>query len=146
MLSAVRLLSRGGGGWPMTVWLTPDRQPFFGGTYYPARDGDRGGGRPGFLTLLQRLGAAYAEDPDGVARRAAQVTEQVRRLAVRVAASSLPPTRILGKAVAQYRARFDAKHGGFGRAPKFPVPAGLPSIPASACRVKCLAVETAASS
>ncbi len=123
-MQAVRLLTRGGGGWPMTVWLTPDRQPFFGGTYFPARDGERGS-RVGFLSLLGRLRAAYDEDPEGVAQRAAEVTERIRRLARQVSAPSLPPPSILGTAVEQYRGRFDARHGGFGRAPKFPVPAGL---------------------
>ncbi len=50
-MSAVQALT-GGGGWPMTVWLTPDRKPYYGGTYFPARDGDRGS-RIGFLTLLK---------------------------------------------------------------------------------------------
>ena len=123
-MQAVRLLSRGGGGWPMTVWLTPERQPFYGGTYFPARDGDRGT-RVGFLSLLGRLRAAYDEDPAGVAARAAEVTEQIRRLAKHVSAPTLPPPGTLTTAVRQYQSRYDATHGGFGRAPKFPVPAGL---------------------
>ena len=52
-MAAVQALT-GRGGWPMTVWLTPDRKPFYGGTYYPARDGDRGAGI-GFLTLLKKI-------------------------------------------------------------------------------------------
>jgi hypothetical protein len=52
-MSAVQAI-KGRGGWPMTVWLTPDRNPFYGGTYFPARDGDRGSSI-GFLTLLQRI-------------------------------------------------------------------------------------------
>ena len=61
-MTAVQALT-GGGGWPMRVWLTPEREPFFGGTYFPPRDGDRGGGA-GFLTVLQTLA-------DGVRRAAA---------------------------------------------------------------------------
>jgi len=61
-MSAVQALT-GGGGWPMTVWLTPDRKPFFGGTYFPARDGDRGA-RVGFLTLLRQLNAAFTGQAD----------------------------------------------------------------------------------
>jgi hypothetical protein len=123
-MTAVRLLSRGGGGWPMTVWLTPDRRPFFGGTYFPARDGDRGA-RVGFLTLLARLRTTYDEDPDGVARRATEITEQLQRLATRTIAPTMPPAAVLRQASEAYAARFDEQHGGFGGAPKFPVPASL---------------------
>jgi uncharacterized protein YyaL (SSP411 family) len=61
-MSAVQALT-GRGGWPMTVWLTPDRKPFYGGTYFPARDGDRGAGI-GFLTLLKKVNEGYHTKQD----------------------------------------------------------------------------------
>ena len=78
-MSAVQLFLQGRGGWPMTVWLTPDREPYSGGTYFPARDGDRGVS-VGFLTLLQRLKDAYDEQPDRVAEVSSQVAERVRAM------------------------------------------------------------------
>src|SRR5207247_2099384 len=60
-LEAVQAMT-GSGGWPLNVWLTPDRKPFYGGTYFPPRDGVRGA-RTGFLTVLRTLSAIYAPDP-----------------------------------------------------------------------------------
>ena len=65
-MAAVQALT-GSGGWPMSVWLTPDREPFFGGTYFPPRDGARGASH-GFMTILRDIHATYNEDP--AARRA----------------------------------------------------------------------------
>ena len=69
-MSALQELT-GSGGWPMTVWLTADRQPFYGGTYFPPRDGVRGAGT-GFLTVLKKLAVVYHDQPQKVAE-AAQV-------------------------------------------------------------------------
>src|SRR5207249_73093 len=76
-MTAVQTMS-GSGGWPMTVWLTPERQPFYGGTYFPPRDGERGA-RAGFLTLLKKLRDAFDRDPLRVADAAADVAERVRQ-------------------------------------------------------------------
>jgi uncharacterized protein YyaL (SSP411 family) len=112
------------GGWPMTVWLTPDRQPFYGGTYFPPRDGERGVGG-GLLTILQRLREAYDERPDAVAAAAADVAAQVQE-SFTAAAGAAPPDRApLDHAVAGMRRQFDEANGGFGRAPKFPRSAQL---------------------
>ena len=117
-MSAVQALT-GGGGWPMTVWLTPDRKPFYGGTYFPARDGDRGS-RIGFLTLLGRLRQAYAEQPDGIAGQAARLTRAIEQGLgpARDAGSSGPG--VLIEAARFYQGRFDRVHGGMTGAPKFP--------------------------
>ena len=66
-MTAVQALT-GSGGWPMSVWLTPDREPFFGGTYFPPRDGARGA-RHGFLTVLRDVREAYVSDPERVGAR-----------------------------------------------------------------------------
>ncbi|TMA50762.1 MAG: thioredoxin domain-containing protein, partial [Deltaproteobacteria bacterium] len=78
-MTAVQAMS-GSGGWPMTVWLTPERQPFYGGTYFPARDGERGV-RTGFLTMLKTLKEAFDRQPLRVADAAADVAERVRQSA-----------------------------------------------------------------
>jgi uncharacterized protein YyaL (SSP411 family) len=113
-----------GGGWPMTVWLTSDGRPFYGGTYFPPRDGERGV-KIGFLTLLGRLADAYRERSDAVAAAATDVTQRIQLgLDVRPG-DALPGAEALQAAYADLRSRFDAANGGFGRAPKFPRPPEL---------------------
>ena len=85
-MTAVQLLT-GHGGWPMSVWLTPDGQPFFGGTYFPPRDHARGGMR-GFLPVLEEISAVYGGEPE----RVAQATESLTA-AVRAALAPARPTR-----------------------------------------------------
>ena len=119
-MSAVQLFLQGRGGWPMTVWLTPDREPYSGGSYFPARDGDRGVS-VGFLTLLQRLKKAYDEQPDQVADVSARVAEQMRTMLTPEAGDGLLPTAAsLQATAASYRQRFDAVHGGLQSQTKFP--------------------------
>lgn len=118
-MRAVQMLT-GGGGWPMTVWLTPERKPYYGGTYFPARDGDRGA-RVGFLTLLQKLRQAYDQEPDKIAQSAVQITQGIQQaLAGGSSADSLPGPAVLVAAFREYERQFDAMHGGLNRAPKFP--------------------------
>jgi hypothetical protein len=123
-MSAVQIMT-GGGGWPMTVWLTPERKPFFGGTYFPARDGDRGA-RMGFLTLLRRLKEAYTgAQADRVSETSARLAEAIRQnLAPAPGGKELPAAGVLESAAAHYRSRYDGIHGGVAGAPKFP--SGLP--------------------
>jgi hypothetical protein len=118
-MSAVQRMT-GGGGWPMTVWVTPDRKPFFGGTYFPARDGDRGA-RVGFLTLLRQLKEAYGAQAGKVAEVSTRLTEAIRAdLAPESGAQGLPGPSVLESAAAFYRSRFDSAEGGLAGAPKFP--------------------------
>jgi hypothetical protein len=114
-MQAVEMLT-GSGGWPMSTWLTPDRKPFYGGTYFPARS---------FSALLRKLSEMYRESPDRVVETARQLTEQIgRSLGSTDGGGELPPESVLGAAVAHYAANFDPVHGGTSRAPKFP--SGLP--------------------
>ncbi len=118
-MSAVQALT-GSGGWPMTVWLTPDRKPFFGGTYFPAHDGDRGA-RVGFLTLLRQLKEAYTARADKVSETSARLTEAIRQnLAPAPGKKGVPDGRVLEAAAAYYRSRYDSADGGLAGAPKFP--------------------------
>ncbi len=117
-MTAVHMLT-GRGGWPMTVWLTPDRSPFYGGTYFPPRDGVRG--QPtGLLTLLSRLQAVYHQEPSHVATVAQNLTQSIRAALVPEASAEHPTQTALTQATEQFTARFDTQYGGFGRAPKFP--------------------------
>jgi uncharacterized protein YyaL (SSP411 family) len=116
-MSAVQRMT-GRGGWPMSVWLTPDREPFYGGTYFPARDGDRG--RPvGFLSLLDRLHRLYETDPDRVVRQAAEIVNNIRRDLTPVV-GDLPGSALLHDAVARFAQVYDGRWGGRRGRPKFP--------------------------
>ena len=88
-MTAVQALT-GSGGWPMSVWLTPDREPFFGGTYFPPRDGARGA-RHGFLTVLRDVHEAYASDPARVGRATAALVGAVRTRMEATARRPRPP-------------------------------------------------------
>jgi uncharacterized protein YyaL (SSP411 family) len=119
-MTAVQAMT-GRGGWPMSVWLTPDRAPFYGGTYFPARDGDRGT-RTGFLTLLANIKQQYDEHPDKAESLGRQLTERIRRSMAPMAGSgdALPDATSFVKAAGFYKGQFDPVWGGTRRAPKFP--------------------------
>jgi uncharacterized protein YyaL (SSP411 family) len=119
-MTAVQLLT-GGGGWPMSVWLTPDREPFFGGTYFPPRDGARGAGR-GFLGILEELADLWARDPGRVKAATGSLTDAVRAALSPSGppAAASPGAGPIVAAVAQVSQLFDDRHGGLRRAPKFP--------------------------
>ncbi len=117
-MSAVQMLT-GRGGWPMTTWLTPDGRPFYGGTYFPARDGDRGT-RKGFLTLLRELRQTYDEQPETIASQAKKIVERVRRSMAPPAGGSLPDEASLKLATSLYTSNFDPVNGGRRQRPKFP--------------------------
>jgi len=120
-MTAVQALT-GGGGWPMSVFLGADREPFFGGTYFPARDGDRGQAR-GYLSILQEIAALWERDPARV-RNAADALSNAVRVALAgaeaEAAKDLPGSAPIEKAVRFFEGVFDPVHGGVNRAPKFP--------------------------
>ena len=114
-------LMRGSGGWPMTVVMTPDRKPFFGGTYFPARDGDRGNAM-GFLTILRRLKEAFEQDPQQVVQAANAITMRLKQASLPRPPSGVPDAKALVAIAQVFFQEFDETFGGFGRAPKFPRP------------------------
>jgi len=123
-MNAVQVLT-GAGGWPLSVFLTPELQPFFGGTYFPPQDGP---GRPGFPGLLQQLQGVWVERREQAHRSAAHLTEQLRRIAGGLVEGQ--GTERVGRAevargASELTQRFDARWGGFGSAPKFPPDGGL---------------------
>jgi uncharacterized protein YyaL (SSP411 family) len=121
-MKAVQMMT-GHGGWPMTVFLTPELRPFYAGTYFPPVDR---GGMPGFPRVLEALARAFREEPDKVAERGAHVVEllQGEPQASQVAAAELSDAGLRETAEALARA-MDAEYGGFGRAPKFPASLAL---------------------
>jgi hypothetical protein len=119
-MTAVQLLT-GGGGWPMSVWLTADREPFFGGTYFPPRDGARAGMR-GFLSVLEEVATIHAGAPGRVRAATGSLVAAVRTAlaAAGAPADQLPGLAPVEQAVAQLGRLFDPVNGGLRGAPKFP--------------------------
>jgi uncharacterized protein YyaL (SSP411 family) len=119
-MTAVQLLT-GHGGWPMSVWLTADGEPFFGGTYFPPRDGVRGPSR-GFLSLLEELSAIHGGEPEKVARATASLTAAVREALAPGGrpGEALPGLEVIDGAVEGWLRLLDPVHGGVRGAPKFP--------------------------
>ena len=107
----------GGGGWPMSVWLTPERKPFYGGTYYPPVDAH---GRPGFLSVLTQIAKAWAGDRAKVVEASEKVVEQLREQLERGAKQAVElDAGDVENGFYNFRRMFDSEHGGFGGAPKF---------------------------
>src|SRR4051812_21835480 len=123
-MAAVQALT-GWGGWPMSVWLTPDREPFFGGTYFPPRDGARGASH-GFMTILRDIRDTYEKDRARVGRASAALVNAVRsRIEAGAAATGAPAAgqpapSLIGDTLTAFKRLFDDRDGGLRRAPKFP--------------------------
>jgi uncharacterized protein YyaL (SSP411 family) len=111
----------GHGGWPMTVVLTPDRKPFFAGTYFPKQSRFQ---RPGMMELIPQLAEAWAEKRDQILESAEQITTHLAEMNAGTAGPALTE-ETLHLAHSQLVSRFDAKQGGFSQAPKFPTPQNL---------------------
>ncbi|HEY7692060.1 MAG TPA: thioredoxin domain-containing protein [Gaiellaceae bacterium] len=107
----------GQGGWPMTVFLTPAGEPFFGGTYFPPASRH---GLPGFREVLAAVSQAYRERRADVTRSATQLVEAVRSSSDPAPSAEPLTGSVLSEAVRGLRRSFDVGHGGFGGAPKFP--------------------------
>ena len=114
----------GSGGWPMSVFLTPERKPFFGGTYFPP---DNRYGRPGFGAILQSLAQAWRQDRARVEQSGAQVIEQLKELSLPRSGDGEAGSGkdALDAAFQSFERAFDPRLGGFGGAPKFPRPSVL---------------------
>jgi uncharacterized protein YyaL (SSP411 family) len=116
-MDAVVAFNRGQGGWPMTVFLTPEGEPFFGGTYYPPEPRH---GMPSFPQVLVALAEAWREQRDALVQQAEAMVGALRESA-QIAPSSEPLTASLfADAIGVLRTQFDERWGGFGQRPKFP--------------------------
>jgi uncharacterized protein YyaL (SSP411 family) len=120
-MAAVQALT-GQGGWPMSVFLTPDLRPFTGGTYFPPDDRY---GRPGFARVLQSVAEWWRTRRGDIDRAAVDLTEVLQGLGQLAPAEGELRPELLRHAVNQLAHAFDPRHGGFGRAPKFPHPMDL---------------------
>jgi uncharacterized protein YyaL (SSP411 family) len=120
-MTAVQMLT-GQGGWPMSMFLTPDLEPFYGGTYFPPDDRY---GRPSFKRLLQHLIEVWQNRRADVDAQAKQLSEGVRQSTLLEPGSGPLDTSHLRRVLAQLQRRFDPTFGGFGDAPKFPHPIEL---------------------
>lgn len=111
----------GQGGWPMTVFLTPEGQPFFGGTYFPPAPRY---GMPGFSQVLQSVAMAWRDRREEVHRSASQIIDHLKATSQisKITGSRTFSSDLLGMALQQLADRFDSKWGGFSPAPKFPQP------------------------
>ncbi len=125
-MQAVQALTQSG-GWPMTVFLTPDGRPFYGGTYFPPRDHRYGGQvMPGFPRVLLSMAEVYQQRRQDVEEQATQIADFLKqRSAAPLRARGIGPTEtvpleVLSNASQALASEFDSVHGGFGNAPKFP--------------------------
>ena len=112
----------GGGGWPMSVWLTPDLKPFIGGTYFPPEDRY---GQPAFQKVLERIATAWKQDHDKLVEQGSKIVEALRESQSTGTVEAELDGSILDAAYQQLDRSFDPKEGGFGSAPKFPRPVTL---------------------
>ncbi|MED1490211.1 thioredoxin domain-containing protein [Bacillus smithii] len=108
----------GQGGWPLTVFLTPDKKPFYAGTYFPKNSQY---GRPGMMDILPQLHQAYHQDPERIADIGSRLVEALKEEAGRKSEGEVTEEAI-HKGFQQLAAKFDSLYGGFGEAPKFPSP------------------------
>jgi uncharacterized protein YyaL (SSP411 family) len=109
-MDAVQAMS-GRGGWPMTVFLTPDGHPFYGGTYFP---------KPNFLNLMAAIDDVWVNRPEDVSQNVEALGNAIRRTAQIEPTTDLPGAPALNQALQQLAGSFDSTWGGFGSAPKFP--------------------------
>jgi hypothetical protein len=123
-MAAVQAIT-GRGGWPMSVWLTPELKPFYGGTYFPPSPRY---GMPGFGQLLGGVRQAWAERRGEVEADAGQLAEALAQQAAVAPGTALPGPELLQPALEHLRQHFDPQWGGFGPAPKFPQPLALDLI------------------
>jgi len=115
-MNAVQMLS-GRGGWPMSVFLTPDLQPFFGGTYWPPESRM---GMPGFAQVIEGVSHAWCQRHDEVIAQAEKLTQHLQRLVDVEPSDHQVSLQLLSSAAAKLEQIFDFTHGGFGQSPKFP--------------------------
>src|SRR5215472_16842933 len=112
----------GSGGWPMSVWLTPDLKPFVGGTYFPLEERY---GQPAFTRVLERIATAWKEDHDKIVEQGSKIVEALRESQSAAPGEGKIDGSVAEAAYRQFDRAYDPKEGGFGNAPKFPRPVTL---------------------
>ncbi len=112
----------GSGGWPMTVFLTPDLKPFFGGTYFPPQDKY---GQPGLTKVLTKIAEAWKSDREHIVNSSDKLLRKLQEAVQQPGGADKLSDAVAKKAYEQFASQFDPKDGGFGDAPKFPRPVTL---------------------
>jgi uncharacterized protein len=112
----------GGGGWPMSVWLTPDLKPFVGGTYFPPEERY---GQPGFKNVLERIATTWKENHDNIVEQGGKIVAALQESQSAPKSEGQIDVAILDAAYRQIDRSYDPKEAGFGNAPKFPRPVTL---------------------
>jgi len=115
-MNAVQMLT-GRGGWPMTMFLTPERRPFYGGTYFPPEDR---GGMPGFPRILMGVNQAFRERPADVEKSVTQIIDALQRMSMSQESERTFSEAIISVGAEKIAAAYDSDNGGLGQAPKFP--------------------------
>ncbi|KAK6430975.1 hypothetical protein LTR95_012870, partial [Oleoguttula sp. CCFEE 5521] len=128
----------GGGGWPLNVFVTPDLEPIFGGTYWPGPDSERLRPGAGFGDILKKVAEAWQEQEQSIRNSGKKIAAQLRDFAAEGSLGGRQAGDVIGEAeedsleldlleesYQHYKTRFDEEYGGFGGAPKFPTPTHL---------------------
>src|SRR5271168_2335861 len=119
---AQQMLTHGSGGWPLTMFLTPQEQPFFGGTYFPKEPRY---GMPAFRDLLKRVAAYYREQRAEIAAQSRELRGALAAMLPQPDLNAVLDASVLARARAALEKSFDATFGGFSGAPKFPHPTSI---------------------
>src|SRR5438477_1569405 len=119
-MNALQVLTREGGGWPLSVFLTPDLTPFYAGTYYPPDDRYAAHGRPSFRRLLAGVTEAWKTQRDHITEVGRNVAQFLGGMGQLEGAEGAVGPDLLNNALDALLRSFDPTHGGFGHAPKFP--------------------------
>ncbi len=120
-MTVARMLT-GSGGWPLTIIMTPDKKPFFAGTYFPKENRF---GRPGLMEILTQIAVAWEKDNNKIISSANKITDAVKQVSITAAGSDNISLDLINKSVKNFTDNFDMEFGGFGTAPKFPSPHNL---------------------
>ncbi|MFN3134416.1 MAG: thioredoxin domain-containing protein [Candidatus Kryptonium sp.] len=112
----------GHGGWPLTIIMTPDKKPFFAGTYIPKHSKYN---RIGLIDLLQRIAQLWNENREKLLLLADQITDEIKQALTHIQSKETIDEQIFTQAYDQLESQFDPEYGGFGYAPKFPTPHNL---------------------
>src|SRR4026207_497244 len=115
-MSAVQMLT-GRGGWPMTMFLTPERKPFYGGTYFPPEDR---GGMPGFPKVLTGVNQAFRERPGDVEKSVTQILTALQHMSEGQPSEKPFVPNVITEGAENIARAYDSDNGGLGQAPKFP--------------------------
>ncbi len=118
----VCMLMTGHGGWPLTIIMTPDKKPFFAGTYFPKESNY---GRVGLKDILLHIADLWKKEKDALSKRAQAILDHIKEDIQEKEITQIEPEKLIHRAFLELKSRFDRNYGGFGDRPKFPTPHNL---------------------